>query len=243
MEGRMSEGNAAHEGQVVMPFYLVCDVSGSMHGDMDALNAGLAQLRQEILSEPVVDDLVMLSVITFDDRAKTAVPLTVPSEIELPRLASGGGTIYSTAFREFHRTFQADRQRLKDEGRRVFRPCIFFLSDGEPNDRDYLQTFQSLLGYDPATKQGNPAYPYVTTFGFREAEQATMAAIAYPNFGEPNKRGRWFIAEQGHTVDQLLKSMAGVIGKSVIKSSQSIGSGAPAYSPPTAVEGMDGSFV
>jgi hypothetical protein len=239
----MSDEMAAHEGQVIMPFYIICDVSGSMYNDMAALNAGLAQLRQDIMKDPVVDDLVMLSVITFDDSARTVVPLAAPTEISLPRLAPGGGTVYSTAFREFHRVFDEDRKRLKGEGKKVFRPCIFFLSDGEPNDRDYLQTFQSLLGYDPKTKQGNSAYPYVTTFGFRDATQHTMEAIAYPNFGEPNKRGRWFIAKHGHAVDQLLKSMAGVIGQSVLKSGQSIGTGAPAYNPPTDVEGMEGSFV
>jgi hypothetical protein len=239
----VSEEIAAHEGQVVMPFYIICDVSGSMYGDMAALNAGLAQLRQDIMKDPVVDDLVMLSVITFNDSARTVVPLAAPTEITLPQLTSGGGTVYSSGFREFHRAFEADRKRLKGEGRKVFRPCIFFLSDGEPNDRDYLQTFQSLLGYDPTTKKGNSAYPYVTTFGFRDATQHTMEAIAYPNFGEPNKRGRWFIAKHGHSVDQLLKSMAGVIGQSVLKSGQSIGTGSPAYNPPTAVEGMEGSFV
>lgn len=42
----------ATEGQVVMPFYIVCDVSGSMCGDMADLNAGVAGLRQEIMKTP-----------------------------------------------------------------------------------------------------------------------------------------------------------------------------------------------
>jgi hypothetical protein len=240
----VSEEIAQNEGQVVMPFYIICDVSGSMHGDIAALNAGLAQLRQDIMKDPVVDDLVMLSVITFNDSARTAVNLAAPTEISLTTLTASGGTSYGAAFREFHRAFEDDRKRLKGEGKKVFRPCIFFLSDGEPGDRDYLQTFQTLLGYDPATKQGNSAYPYVTTFGFRDATQQTMEAIAYPKFGEPNRRGRWFIAKQGHAVDQLLRSMAGVIGQSVLKSGQSIGSGAPTYNPPAEIEGMaGGSFV
>jgi hypothetical protein len=67
-----------------------------------------------------------------------------------------------------------------------------------------------------------------------------MEAIAYPKVGDPNKRGHWFIAKQGHTVDQLLKSMAGAIGQSVLKSCQSIGSGTPAYNPPAQIEDMDG---
>jgi uncharacterized protein YegL len=239
----VSEELSPNEGQVVMPFYIICDVSGSMYGDVTALNTGLAQLRQEIMKDPVVDDLVMLSVITFNHSAKTVVPLAAPTEISLPTLTADGGTTYGAAFREFHRAFEDDRKRLKGEGKKVFRPCIFFLSDGEPGDRDYLQTFQTLLGYDPATKQGNAAYPYVTTFGFRDATQHTMEAIAYPKFGESNKHGRWFIAKQGHAVDKLLKSMAGVIGQSVLKSGQSIGSSAPGYNPPTEVEGMEGSFV
>jgi len=241
----VSEEIARNEGQVVMPFYIICDVSGSMYGDMAALNSGLAQLRQEIMKDPVVDDLVMLSVIAFNHDARTVVPLTAPTEVSLPQLTAGGGTGYGAAFREFHRAFEEDKKRLKGEGKRVFRPCIFFLSDGEPGDTDYLRTFDQLFSYDRETKQGNAAYPYVTTFGFRDATQQTMEAIAYPRSGEPNKRGRWFIAKQGHAVDQLLKSMAGVIGQSVLKSGQSIGSGTPTFNPPTEVEGMDGggSFV
>jgi hypothetical protein len=239
----MSEERAAREGQVIMPFYIICDVSGSMYNDMAALNDGLAQLRRDIMKDPVVDDLVMLSVITFDDSARTVVPLSAPTDVELPRLGPGGGTTYSSAFREFHRAFEEDRKRLKGEGNQVFRPCVFFLSDGEPQDRDYLQTFQSLLGFDPATKKGNSAYPYVTTFGFRDASQHTMEALAYPNFGEPNKRGRWFLANNGQAVGELLKSMAGVIGQSVLKSGQSLGAGVPTFVKPTAAAGWETDLV
>lgn len=35
---RIPEGNYT-EGQVLMPFYIVCDVSGSMCPDIEALNA------------------------------------------------------------------------------------------------------------------------------------------------------------------------------------------------------------
>jgi uncharacterized protein YegL len=231
----------AAEGQVVMPFYLICDVSGSMWVDIPALNAGIAQLQQEIMRDPVVDDLTMLSVITFADTASTVVPLSFPTEIQLPKLDSGGLTNYGPAFREFHRAFEADRARLKAEGRRVFRPCVFFLTDGEPTDGDYAQVFTSLLGYDPATKQGNRAYPYVTAFGFREATAQTMATITYPTFGD--KRGRYFLAQDGASVSGLLAVVAGAIATSVVGSANSVGNGAPQYMPPADLPGMEGSFV
>jgi uncharacterized protein YegL len=229
----------AAEGQVVMPFYILCDVSGSMWVDIPALNAGLARLRQDIMRDPVVDDLTMLSVITFADTARTVVPLSFPTEVKAPTLVSGGLTNFGPAFREFHRAFEVDRVRLKGEGKRIFRPCVFFLTDGEPTDGDYAQVFASLLGYDPATKQGNPRYPYVTAFGFREAAAETMATITYPDFGE--KRGRYFLAQQGAAISDLLVAIGGAIATSVIGSALSADSGMPKYVPPAdnAIPGME----
>jgi uncharacterized protein YegL len=233
----------AAEGQVVMPFYILCDVSGSMWVDIPALNAGIAQLQQDIMRDPVVDDLAMVSVITFADTARTVVPLSFPSQIQMPTLVSGGLTNFGPAFREFHRAFEVDRVRLKSEGKRIFRPCVFFLTDGEPTDGDYAQVFASLLGYDPAVKQGNPRYPYVTAFGFREATAETMATVTYPTFGD--KRGRYFLARDGAAVSDILREIAGAIATSVVGSALSAGSGMPQYVPPAnnAVGGMEGSFV
>lgn len=218
------------EGQLVMPFYLLCDVSGSMYGDMADLNAALSQLCTDIMSSPVVDDLTMLSVITFASDARTVVPLAPPSQVELPTLTAGGGTNYSAAFQEYHRAFEADRARLKAAGKKVYRPCVFFLTDGAPGDPDYLRTFRSLLGYDPATRQGNRAFPYLVSFGFRDAPERVMRELAYPDFGPA--RGKWFVARTNRIGD-LLKSMTSAIGNTVISSGVSAGQGTPQIVPPT----------
>lgn len=233
----------ATEGQVVMPFYIICDVSASMSGDMAAMNAGVAELCKEIGQDPVADDLTMLSVISFGSTARTVVPLDFPTAVEMQPLTCGGATNYTAAFQEFHRAFQADRARLKSEGKRVFRPCVFFITDGEPTSGDHMQVFKQLLGYDPETKQGNSAYPYVTPFGFRQATEATMKALAYPDFGE--KRGRYFLAKQGVAIPEMLKAMIGMIATSVLSSSMSATTGKAAYVPPQpdATSVLDGSFV
>jgi uncharacterized protein YegL len=215
----------ATEGQVVMPFYIICDVSGSMEPDMRDLNDGVADLRKEIMKDPVADDLAMLSVIAFSDSARTVMPLNFPSVMQIQPLTSGGLTNYTAAFQEFHRAFEIDRAQLKKEGKRIYRPCVFFLTDGVPTSEDHVAVFQQLFGYDPVTKQGNARYPYVTPFGFGGATEESMRAIAYPTFGE--KRGRYFLAKPNVPVSSLLKAMTGMIAASVLSSSQSASSGAP----------------
>lgn len=225
------------EGQVVMPFYLICDVSGSMVNDMQSLNEAMAQVRQDVLSAPIVDDVALLSVITFDHEANTVVPLDAASRISLPALTARGGTEYGNAFREFHRAFEADRVRLKAEQKRIYRPCVFFLSDGEPNDRgSYLQAFKSLFAYDPATGQGNRRFPYVVSYGFRDAKKDVMASIAYPDFGET--RGRWFLQSDGSGVGELLKSISHAIANTILNSGKSATQGTPQIVPPAPAAGM-----
>jgi len=217
------------EGQIIMPFYIICDVSGSMHGDMAELDRSLRALQDDIMNNPVVDDLTMLSVITFHSTAQTVVPLAAPSDVNLPNLTVGGATNYGTAFREFARAFEADRARLKAEGKKVYRPCVFFLTDGVPTDPDWKRTFDSVIAYDPNAKTGNKAFPYIVSFGFRDATAEVMSKIAYPDFG--NAKGRWFLSRQNN-IGELLKSMTSTIGNTIISSGMSGASGAQQIIPP-----------
>ncbi|TYB38306.1 VWA domain-containing protein [Micromonospora sp. AP08] len=224
------------DGQVIMPFYFLCDVSGSMAGDMDDLAKGLATLHHGLLAEPIVNDLVMMSVILFNDSARTVVPLTAPEDVTLPALpAAAGLTNYSAAFQEFRHRFETDRARLKGTGHRVYRPCVYFLTDGEPTDQNYLQTFEALM-----TSRNNPAHPYFCAFGFRDASETTLRALAYADAGGPHKRGRWFLALQGHSVQQALASTVEVIGQSILQSARSAVDGAPEVALPAAIPGMVG---
>jgi uncharacterized protein YegL len=231
------------EGQIVMPFYIVCDVSGSMCADMPLLNAGIEALREEIMKDPVADDLAMLSVIAFSDTARTVAPLDFPTALEMSPMTCGGLTNFSAAFQEVHRAFEADRVRLKAEGKKVYRPCVFFMTDGMPTSKDHRQTLRGLFGYDPVTKQGNPRYPYITAFGFGSATAESLRDVAYPDFGE--KRGRYFLAREDVSFAELFRAMAGMIATSVLGSTLSATMGAPQFVPPPvdAAEELEGSFV
>ena len=56
-EELVRETGLPKQGQLVMPFYLICDVSYSMLNDMPALNDCLQRLRRAIVAERVVDDV------------------------------------------------------------------------------------------------------------------------------------------------------------------------------------------
>jgi uncharacterized protein YegL len=212
---RTREHRSVEQGQIVMPFYIGADVSISMDPDMAALNAGLRTLQQAIVSEPVVDDVARLSVITFSDQARVVQPLGQVSDGEVPTLTSEGGTNYGEFFRVLAQTIEADRQRLKAQGYKIFRPCVFFLTDGEPLDGGWATSFKQHLTYDKATGHGNASHPIFIPFGFRDAPEPVMRQLAYPA-----ERGRWYMARTS-SVKEALEGVLGVIMGTVIDSSMS----------------------
>lgn len=232
----MSEGPgySAAEGQMVMPFYLICDVSYSMIYDMAALNDGVQRLRGSMVAEPLVDDVAHIAVMSFSDTAKVVMPLSQMSENAVPALSVEGGTNYGAAFRELARVIPADAAALKAQGYRVFRPCAFFLTDGEPNDADYWETFKSTLTYNGVSGVGMKQYPVFIPFGFRDAPEDVLRKLAYP----PGK-SRWYHIKS-HDIGQVIKLILDVIMKTVVSSGQSSSTGKPGlvHAPAPAAPGV-----
>lgn len=231
-DDRIHDGSYS-EGQLIMPFYIICDASGSMKDDLPALQRDLSELVNDIATNPLVDDTTMLSIIAFGTEARTLVPLSEPSSVTMPQLSVLGETSFSRAFEEYSRAFNADYKRLKQEGSKVFRPCVFFLTDGGATDPGTWEaTFQRLIVWDPKTRTGNQMYPYIVAYGFGSAQLEQLKKIAYPNFGE--KLGKWFLSST-NDVHELLKSMIGTIGKTIVSSGQSVNAGQPQLFLPPAV--------
>ncbi len=234
-EERVRERAGAEEGQLVMPFYLICDVSGSMNRDMQELNKGVKKLRRAIVAEPVVDDVAQVCVMTFSDMAKVVMPMTQMSEQEVPTLSVEGGTDYGAAFRALAQTITQDTANLKAQGYKVYRPCAFFLTDGLPNDSDWHRTFTSTLTYDKATGTGMKGHPIFVPFGFRSASVEVLKQLAYPP-----ERGMWYHTKTSD-VEEALKGMLDVIMNTVITSGQCVTTGQPAITqqPPSPDSGID----
>lgn len=197
------------ECQLILPLYIVCDTSGAMTGALPALRQNLASLVEDLASDPVIADTTMLSIITFDNVARTLVPLSDPDSVKVPEMNASGGASYSQAFEEYNRGFTRDYRCLQQANCRVFRPHVFFLTSGQANDI-WEDTFQRLIAWDPVTKTGNKMYPYIMAFGFGGASEGELKKTVYPNFGE--KLGRW-VLYQTNEVDEILSSVFDTIRK------------------------------
>jgi uncharacterized protein YegL len=220
-EEMVNERTWVEQGQLVMPFYLICDVSLSMKNDMSALNNHVRGLRRAIVAEPVVDDVAQICVMSFSNDAKVVMPMGQMSTQEVPELRVEGGTNYGAAFRGLAQAIGQDKAKLKSDGYKVYRPCAFFLTDGQPNDRDWHQTFTSLLTYDRATGQGMKAHPIFVPFGFRDAHEYVLRQLAYPK-----DRGKYYHTKT-HDVGQALKGILEIIMNTVVTSGHSAGAGQP----------------
>jgi uncharacterized protein YegL len=210
---QVAEHHDVEQGALVMPFYLVIDVSKSMTASLPAVTQGVHQLWQAIVNEPVVYDVARIGIITFSDTARVVVPLGRITEADLPTLGAEAGTNYGAAFRELAGTIVRDTHALKSQGHKVYRPCVFFLTDGMPLDEDWEEAFVSTLTYDPATGQGMKGHPIFVSFGFDQARPSVLAKLAHP----PG-RGKWHFATDA-TPALALKGVLDIIMKTVVNSS------------------------
>jgi uncharacterized protein YegL len=210
---QVAEQHDVEPGALVMPFYLVCDVSQSMTASMPALNQSLRALWQAIVNEPVVDDVARICIMTFSDAARVVVPLGRITDTDVPTLRVEFGTNYGAAFRELAHTIACDIRALKSQGYRVYRPCAFFLTDGMPLDEDWEQTFWSTLTYDLPTGQGMKGHPIFVPFGFDQVQPSILARLAYPA-----GRGKWHFAQDASPA-LAIKGLLDVIMKTVVNSS------------------------
>ncbi|MEU9200138.1 VWA domain-containing protein [Streptomyces sp. NPDC048332] len=192
----------------ILPFYLLCDESGSMSGGpIDAINNALPELHHEISTNPTVADKTRFCLIGFSDNATVLQPLVDLSDIDqVPALAAGGLTSYGDAFRTLLRCIEADVAALKGQGHEVYRPVAFFLSDGIPTDDGWEQALKEL--------ELSRFCPKIIAFGIGDAEEATIAQVA--NF-------RAFMQKDAMVSPaQALREFASSLTRSIVRSASSI---------------------
>lgn len=230
---RISRPAAADDRYVVLPFYLLCDVSGSMGPHIGTLNQALADFRDALAKDPVLSDKVQFGVVDFSDDARDVIPLGdfTAADIEQHRLSARGGTSYAAAFTKMgeviNRDIAAGRGQFK-----FFRPAVYFLTDGYPNGGDGWQAaFAALTEFDPASGHGNKSYPLFVPFGIGDADAAVLSQLVYPK-----DRSALFMANAGTSPAEAIQKMAHGMLKSMLASGQSAVTGRPQHILPTQQE-------
>jgi uncharacterized protein YegL len=209
-------------GNAVLPFYILCDESGSMdaNGGIDAINSGLPELHAAIAGDPLVSDKARIGLLTFSDMAEELLPLSNLSDVQaMPGCQAKGMTNYGEAFNLLRVVIQRDVSNLKSQGFQVFRPAVFFITDGEPTD-DWEANHHALTN-----KVTNPQAPHIIAFGVAGANPSVIGKVG-------TKAA--FIANQGTDPGNALKEILRSLTNSIINSSSS---STPTLHVPTAPPG------
>jgi uncharacterized protein YegL len=176
-------------GEHVLPFYIVCDESGSMgpNGGVDAINAGLPDLHATIASDPLVSDKCRIGIITFSDTGEELMTLTRATDIAaMPGVQAKGVTNYGAVFSLLRQVIAKDVANLKSQGFVPYRPAVFFITDGEPTDPGWENAHRDLVD-----KNLNPQAPNVIAFGVMGSDASvigrvgTVGAFVQEQYGNP----------------------------------------------------------
>jgi uncharacterized protein YegL len=139
----MPERGMPSGGRVAWPFYVVCDVSESMHGKpmgradeptpYEAMQEALLELVDFAEGHVEAGDIAHLGVLTFADDTDVVLPLRKMSDgCEIGQLPKGLFTNYAQLFTKLSDVIDADLRRLGSLYRKVMRPVVFFITDGQP---------------------------------------------------------------------------------------------------------------
>ncbi|MFG3587895.1 hypothetical protein [Streptomyces sp. NPDC047990] len=201
----------------LLPVYVLADESGSMAGCVGDVNEGMESLHVALLGEPMAAAKVRFSVLGFANSVTERLVLAdLRSEAELPRLSAGGGTNYDAAFNALLRRVPQDVRTLKDQGYRVHRPAVFFLSDGQPTcGEEWRETHHRLTD-----RSVTPAAPNVIAFGIGEARADTILSVA-------TQQEFAFVSLPGAQLGDAISKFFTALTKSVVESGNAMASGQP----------------
>jgi uncharacterized protein YegL len=189
----------------ILPFYVVCDQSYSMADHLDALNDALAELHRAVGTDPVVADKTRFCLIGFAGTAEVLQPLCRLSDVvDIVGLTTQAGTSFGVAFTLLRTTIDKDVELLKADAHRVYRPAVFFLSDGHPTDPATWPDHYERLR-DPDW----PARPNIIAFGIGDADADTIGRIG---------TFQAFMSAGGVSPGAALHSFARTLTTSVVRS-------------------------
>ena len=118
-----------------LPVYLLLDTSSSMQGEpIEQVKTGVDMLVSSLRSDPYALETAYLSVITFDTKAKAAVPLTALIDFQAPDIRANGLTSLGEALSLVRSQAQSEVSTGSDGSKGDWRPMVFIMTDGLPTD-------------------------------------------------------------------------------------------------------------
>jgi uncharacterized protein YegL len=164
------------------PFVLAIDRSSSMQGAIDAVNAVVPQIIDTMRDIPEALESAALGVVSFNNIARVNRRITwLDEDITIPRFAAESRTSYVEPLERVRELIAEDVPQL---GQRGWRPVVFFITDGQPNEEteaEWLAARGRLLD------AGFKLRPKIAALGFGNVDFATLRRLASePSLAEYN---------------------------------------------------------
>lgn len=220
-----------------MPFYIVCDVSGSMQGEPIAgINRILPSIASYLAGDPTAADCAHISLIAFNTSARVELALTSVADLiddnRFPTLSADGGTTFASPLELLERTIPQDVDGLKGKGFQVLRPAVYFLTDGQDNGGNWEPVLDRITHYDRETRKGFPYYPQIVPFGFGSALAANLDRLVWPKVKTSAYTPQYYLADS-RDISSIMNSVIAGLTWSIMMSARSASKGAWTNAAPT----------
>jgi uncharacterized protein YegL len=123
----------ANNAQPRCPCALILDTSESMHGArIDALNAGLRTLRDDLLDHPLAQKRVEIAIVEFNSAARVVQDFATAANFQPPTLKAAGVTNMAAGINQALDMIQQRKSKYRSNGVPFYRPWAFLITDGQP---------------------------------------------------------------------------------------------------------------
>jgi uncharacterized protein YegL len=158
------------------PCVLLLDTSSSMRGaPIAALNEGLRAFRDDLMQDALALQRVEVAVVTFDSHVQLVQDFVTVDQFDPPILTAQGYTHMGAAIHQALDMVQARKEQYRANGVAYYRPWVFMMTDGEPQDEPHEVVEQAAQRLKADEAQKRVAFFAV---GVEKANMARLATIA-----------------------------------------------------------------
>ena len=136
-----------------VPCVLVLDVSGSMQGEpIRQLNEGLIVYKDSLSADPLARKRVEVAIVTFGSEVKSVCDFVTADNYNPPTLEPSGYTPMGQAVTLAMEMVENRKTQYKSNGIAYYRPWLFLITDGGPNDPGWEAAAAKAVEGDKAKK-------------------------------------------------------------------------------------------
>jgi len=99
---------------------------------IEALNAGLQTLHDNLLSDTVAARRIEIAIVTFDDHVRVVQEFVTVDKFHPPSLAASGSTHMAGGIERALNLIEARKETYRKSDIFYYRPWVFMITDGQP---------------------------------------------------------------------------------------------------------------